>query len=136
MSGEPKPTPVGEMESANVPPFWAEFTEDGFTLLEDVGEGDQSEMEEVGHKEGYLQGVLVDVRYNVGENDSRVYQVKTLDLDRPVLFYGKTHINRQFDNSPVEVGYEIAVKQTGGEIDVGQPNPMIEYDLRYNNPEA
>lgn len=125
-------TDPDDMNRAEVDPFWCEFNEEGsYTLSLDKGEGDETELEEVRTVDDWLHGVIANVRDNVGENNSRVYEVRTLTEERPVIFWGKTHINNQIDSQGLGPGDEIAIRRTGETRDVGKPSPMNLYEVRF-----
>jgi hypothetical protein len=111
------------MDKASRDPLWAVFKDGGY-ILETEEEGQVADVDEP------LIGVLTDVQEDVGENESRLYTVRLEDEDRPVKFWGKSHIDRQVDDAGIGAGDEIGVLKTGEEIDTGQESPMQEYEVR------
>lgn len=117
------------MQEAEIDPLWATFVDNGFILEE---QDDNEERVTVSETDGPLTGVILNIQDDMGENDSRIYTVRMDGYERPVKFWGKTHIDRQVDSVGLELGREIGILKTGNGIDVGQPEPMKEFDVRYN----
>lgn len=118
------PTNWDDMEKAEVEPYWARFTEDGYVL--------EHEDEQVAERDGPLVGVVTDITEDAGQNnDSRVYTVRTEVDPRPVMFWGKAHVDNQVDTVGIGVGDEMGIKKTGETRDVGEDNEMDLFEVRY-----
>lgn len=117
-------TSFEDMEKAAPEPLWVVFDEDGYVL-----ENDEEGLVE--ERDGPLVGQLTRVQEDVGENGSRLYTVRLEDVDRPVKFWGKAHVDSQVDDAGIEPGDDIGILRTGNEVDTGQESPMQEFDVRF-----
>lgn len=122
------PTDFDDMEKAEVTPYWVNLREDGGYDL--VLEKDD-EMETVSERDEPLVGVVTEVKENVGQNNSRLYVLKTPTDPRPLNLWGAGHLNAQFDSRNLGVGDEIGVRLTGDTFDT-ERGEATEYDLRFS----
>lgn len=116
------PTDFDDMEKAEVEPLWANLGE-SIVTLEDEGEI----IEEVHYP---LVGVIRQIKKNVGENDSRLYFISTIDHDRPIAIWGKADLDQKIDTYGLGVGDEIGIKHTGETRETAEGEMTI-YEVRY-----
>ena len=92
---------------------------------------DDDEAEWIDFEEGEIvTGDVVAVKENCGENDSRVYKLKTEVGHPPVLLWGKASINRQFDAADLGPGDYIGIKHTGETFETDSGYEGVVYDVR------
>lgn len=124
------PTDFEDLDELDPDPYWASFRDGGYTL--ELTKEDDEEPEEVADRDGPLVGVVTNFRENVGnDNDSTIMTLRTETDPRPIMFFVPSNAENKIQNAGgVSVGDEFGILKTGNEIDVGQPSPMQEYEVR------
>lgn len=126
------PTDWGDMDDAERDPLWARFTDDGH-VIEEPTDGDDQEPVELRQSADPLIGVVLEINTDAGEyEDSRTFRIQTTEFDRPVMFWGTAHINRQVDSAGIVTGHEIGIKPTGETVSTGHDNEMQEFVVKYS----
>lgn len=74
---------------------------------------EEVEWVELSEEGDQVEGEILDITDNAGAHGSRVYKLNSPEHENPVLFWGKTDIDRKVDRADLDLGDSLGVRNSG-----------------------